>query len=309
MKKAFIFPGQGAQVAGMGKDIAEAYPEAAAIYKRADEVLGYEISKYCFEGPQEELNLTNISQPAIFVTSAAILEVVRTRTDASADVCAGLSLGEYSALYAAGMLSFEDALTLVQKRGEAMQKAADESNGTMVSVLNLDAEKIPEVLERAAQGEILVAANYNCPGQIVLSGEPDACRRAATVAEELGAMKTVELAVAGAFHSPLMQPAADALKEALENTQIAFAGAKAVIANYNADYYKSAEQVKDGLCVQLTGSVLWEKSMAALLEAGVEDFCEIGPGRVLTGLMRKIDRKTKVTNLSTADALAGFIGA
>ena len=173
MKIAFLFPGQGAQTVGMGLQIAQAYPSAAQIFKRANEIVGYDLQKICFEGPQEQLNSTTISQPAIFVTSAALLEVLRTEPETSAlkpDVTAGLSLGEYTALYAAGVMSFEDALTLVQKRGTAMQAAADSTEGSMVSIIGLDEQKAVELCTKAAEGQVLRAVNFNCPGQIVISG-------------------------------------------------------------------------------------------------------------------------------------------
>ncbi|ARN56383.1 ACP S-malonyltransferase [Sedimentisphaera salicampi] len=306
MSIAFIFPGQGSQIVGMGKQTAEDFPEAKEIFQRADEAVGWKVSQYCFEGPQDELNKTSISQPAIFAASVAMLEVIKNRTALKPDVTAGLSLGEYTALYAAGMLSFEDAAVLVQQRGEAMQKAAENSSGSMLSVLKLDEDKVMEVVEKARQGDTLVAANFNCPGQIVLSGSPEACSRAAELASEMGALKTVELAVAGAFHSPLMQPAADALREALNSKEIVLGKAK-VISNASAEYYSSAEHVRDGLCLQLTSSVLWQRCMERLIEDGTDDFYEIGPGRVLTGLMKKIDRKQKVTNLSNAGSIKKFI--
>lgn len=310
MKTAFIFPGQGAQAAGMGKDISDAYPEAAALYKKADEILGYSLSGLCFDGPQEELNTTTVSQPAIFVTSAAILEVLRVRGGSempAADVTAGLSLGEYTALYAAGVMSFENALKLVQKRGQAMQAAADATQGSMVSILRLEGEDLQRLINDAAQGELLVAANFNCPGQVVISGAIGACARAAEMAEKYGAMKAVPLAVAGAFHSEMMSPAADALKQALDTTEILPPSASAVLANVNVEYYKDAADIRSGLCKQLTCPILWQKSMERLLAEGCETFYEIGPGRVLTGLMKKIDRKANVINLSTAEAVKALL--
>ncbi len=294
----------------MGKDIAQRYGCASEIFKKADQVLGYALSELCFEGPQEELNATTISQPAIFVTSAAILEVLRTHGGgkvAAADVAAGLSLGEYTALYAAGVMSFEDGLKLVQKRGQAMQAAADASKGSMVSILRLEGEKLDELIAEASQGELLVAANFNCPGQIVISGTVDACGRAVELAEKYGAMKAVPLAVAGAFHSEMMSPAAAELKAALDSTEIAAPSGIAVLANVDAEYYKDAAAIRLGLCRQLTGAILWQKSMERLLAEGCETFYEIGPGRVLSGLMKKIDRKANVINLSTADALAALL--
>ncbi|MFI4912997.1 MAG: ACP S-malonyltransferase [Sedimentisphaeraceae bacterium JB056] len=311
MKTAYIFPGQGAQVVGMGKDIAQEFPVAAEMFKKADEIVGYGLSDLCFEGPQDKLNTTTVSQPAIFATSAAILEVLRTEAGDkvnAADVTAGLSLGEYTALYAAGLMSFEDGLKLVQKRGEAMQAAADESKGSMVSILRLDEDKLNDLIAEASEGKLLVAANFNCPGQIVISGDIDACSRAVELAEKYGAMKAIQLAVAGAFHSEYMQPASDDLKLALDAADITAPKDTAVIANINAEYYKDAAEVREGLCKQLTSPILWQNCMERLIAEGCESFYEIGPGRVLTGLMKKINRKTKVVNLSTADAVKALIG-
>ncbi len=295
----------------MGKDVASEFPAAADIFKKADEVVGFKLSELCFEGPQDKLNSTTYSQPAIFTISAAILEVLKTEAGDNfkpALVTAGLSLGEYTALYAAKAISFEDGLRLVQKRGEAMQKAAESSDGSMVSVLKLDDDKLDELIEEASQGKLLKAANFNCPGQIVLSGDAQACQRAAKLAEEkYGAMKAVPLAVAGAFHTEYMKPASDALKSALENTEITVPKDVSVIANVSADYYKDASQIRAGLREQLTSPVLWQKCMERLIGEGVENFYEIGPGRVLTGLMKKIDRKKKVINLSTAETVKKLI--
>jgi [acyl-carrier-protein] S-malonyltransferase len=305
MKTAFLFPGQGAQSVGMGRDVSEKYNAAAAVFEKADKILGYSVSDICFNGPEDKLNSTVFSQPAIFTMSAAVLEVIRSIAADSAkpDVCAGLSLGEYTALYAAGRISFEDGLKLVQKRGEAMQEAADASDGGMVSVLKLDDDKLEQVISEASQGELLTAANFNCPGQIVLSGSTGACERAAKLAEQYGALKAVTLKVAGAFHSSMMQPAADKLAEALKDCDIAESSQVPVIANVNAEYYTDAASVRDGLCRQLTQSVLYQKCVERLIADGCENFYEIGPGRVLTGLMKKIDRKKKVINLSNAAAL------
>ncbi len=310
MKTAFIFPGQGAQVVGMGKDIASRFSVADEIFNKANDIVGYDLKSLCFDGPEEKLNSTTISQPAIFTTSVAILEVIRTSDVAEQikpDVTAGLSLGEYTALYAAGRMSFEDALVLVQKRGDAMQAAADASDGAMVSILKLDDAKLDELIKEAAQGELLVAANFNCPGQIVVSGTTDACNRAAKLAEEkYGALKAVVLKVAGAFHSDLMTPAAEELGKALSEAQISD-DALPTLANINAQYYGDADSIRQGLTKQLTQSILWQKSMEKLLEEGFDDFYEIGPGRVLTGLMKKINRKIKVKNLSNVAALEELV--
>lgn len=308
MKTAFLFPGQGAQVAGMGADVAQQFPQAMAIFDKANEILGYDLKNLCFEGPQEELNKTTVSQPAIFTTSAAMLEVIKEKKpDLKPEVTAGLSLGEYTALYAAGVMSFEDGLKLVQKRGDAMQKAADQSKGSMVSILGLEAEKVQQLCEKAKEDQILVPANFNCPGQIVITGQIEACKRAADLAEEFGAMKAIPLAVAGAFHSPMMQPAADELEKALNETELKMGDAK-VIANIKADYYTSTDEIINGLVKQLVQPILWQNCMEKLLDEGFDDFYEIGPGRVLTGLMKKVNRKMKVKNISKADAITELTG-
>jgi len=306
MKTAFLFPGQGAQVVGMGAEIARSFPAAAEIFNKANNIVGFDLSGICFEGPAERLNATAISQPAIFVTSAAILDVLKTNpvtSGISADVTAGLSLGEYTALYAAGVISFEDALMLVEKRGQAMQAAADATEGAMVSIIGLDEEQVSQLCAEASEGELLSAVNFNCPGQIVVSGTKAACKRAEELAPKYGAIKAVPLEVAGAFHTKMMSTAADALKEALQNCKIAEPSETRIIANISAEYYQSAEKIAEGLIKQLTCPILWQKCMERLLADGVERFYEIGPGRVLTGLMRRISRKTKVVNVSNLQAI------
>jgi [acyl-carrier-protein] S-malonyltransferase len=307
MKTAFIFPGQGAQVVGMAADVVGVSPVAAELFARADEIVGYSLSEICFEGPAEDLNSTAISQPAIFVTSAAILACLRsnpTTANIRPDVTAGLSLGEYTALYAAGAISFEDALILVQKRGSAMQAASEATTGGMVSILGLDEEKARQLCAEAAAGDLLEPVNFNCPGQIVLSGTVEACRRAVGLGEKYGAMKTVPLKVAGAFHTEMMTPAAEALKLALDKCKIADQTDIKVIANVDAQFYTNARQIRRGLVNQLVGPVLWQKCVEKLLDKGVETFYEIGPGRVLTGLMKRISRKIKVINISSLESIS-----
>lgn len=305
-KNAFLFPGQGAQVVGMGAEIARSFPAAAETFKRADDIVGYELSRFCFEGPAEQLNTTEISQPAIFVTSVAILEALRDNpatNSVRADVTAGLSLGEYTALYAAGVISFEDGLVLVQKRGQAMQAAADATKGAMVSIIGLDEETVRQLCVEASNGELLEPVNFNCPGQIVISGSKSACQRAEELAAKYGAIKAVRLDVAGAFHTEMMASAAETLRQALSNCEISQPSDVKIIANINADYYPSAEKIAEGLTKQLTCAIYWQKCMERLLADGVEKFYEIGPGRVLTGLMRRISRKTEVINVSSLQAI------
>jgi len=319
MRTAFLFPGQGAQVVGMGREIAQRFDAAARIFEKANAIAGLDLSGICFEGPAEELNTTTVSQPAIFVTSAAILEVVspgdscrRTNPATSgfvADVTAGLSLGEYTALYAAGVISFEDALTLVQKRGQAMQAAADATDGAMVSIIGLDEGKVRQICAEAGDGELLMPVNFNCPGQIVISGNRAACGRAERLAGEYGAIKAVQLEVAGAFHTEMMSSAANTLKEALGKCKISEPLNIKTIANIDAEYYKSAEKIAEGLIKQLTCPILWQKCMEQLIADGVKDFYEIGPGRVLTGLMRRINRKIKVVNISSLQAIEELLNS
>ncbi len=306
MKTAFLFPGQGAQVVGMGAEIARAYPAAAEIFEKANDIAGMDLSDICFNGPADRLNCTTISQPAIFATSAAILEVLRTEPATKAilaDVTAGLSLGEYTALYAAGTISFEDALVLVQKRGAAMQAAADATDGGMVSIVGMDEDAVRKLCEQASQGELLVPVNFNCPGQIVVSGAKTACERAEALAQELGAIKAIRLEVAGGFHTDMMSSAAEALRQALSSCNISEPSPIGTIANISGEYYRSSEEVTEGLAKQLTSPILWQKCMEKLLADGVERFYEIGPGRVLTGLMRRIHRKTRVVNVSSVEAI------
>jgi [acyl-carrier-protein] S-malonyltransferase len=311
MKTAFLFPGQGAQAVGMGGDIIHTFPVAAKIFEEANEVVGFDLGRLCMEGPSEQLHSTIISQPAIFTVSAALLEVFRMEASAGnihPDVTAGLSLGEYTALYAAGVMSFQDGLRLVQKRGRAMQAAADANEGAMVSIIGLDDEKVRWICQEAGQGDLLEPVNFNCPGQVVISGDKGACRRAKDLAVSSGAIKVVRLEVAGAFHTKMMASAAEALAEALIDCTIAEPSRTKTIANINGQYYQTAGQIKEGLVKQLTHPILWQQCMEQLIADGVETFYEIGPGRVLTGLMRRINRKANIVNISSAQAMKELPG-
>jgi len=300
-KTAALFPGQGAQSVGMGRDVAEADAEARAVFDEAHAILGYDLAAICFEGPAERLEVTDIQQPAIFVTSVALWRALQSGPGAiEMDAAAGLSLGEYTALHVAGCLSFKDALELVQHRGRLMQAAADASPGGMVSMLGLTPDRVEALCEEAAEAGLLWAANFNCPGQIVLSGELAACEKAVELAEKYECRAT-PLKVAGAFHSPLMDSAAEALKAILEHTEISEPKVP-VLSNVTAQEHQP-DQIRRRLYEQVSKPVLWQTCMERFLNDGFDSFYEIGPGRVLTGLMRKIDRKQKVVNVSSCPSL------
>lgn len=270
----------------MGKDLAESYPVAADVFKRADAALGYSISEICFSGPEDELKQTINTQPALFVTSAAAFEVAKEKGFSPA-FCAGHSVGEYAALYAAGVFSLEEGVKLVRTRARLMQDAAESNPGTMAAILGLSPEQVSEAVARAAGAGIVTAANFNSPIQTVISGESDAVARASEIASEMGAKRVVALNVSGAFHSPLMQSAADALLEALRAAEIK-APVTPVVANYTADFETTANEVRDNLAKQITGSVRWVESVRKMLDAGADGFVELGSGNVLAGLIKRI---------------------
>jgi len=285
----------------MGKDIADAHPAARRVFDEADRILGMPLSTLCFEGPADRLNATDISQPAIFVTSVAMWHVM-TEKGIAADLppaaMAGLSLGEYTALHLAGFMEFEACLKLVARRGQLMQAAAENTTGGMVSVMNLSEEQTIALCREAAQGEILGPANYNCPGQIVISGAKGACDRAVALAEKHGG-RGIPLVVAGAFHSPLMESAAAGLADPLAAAAINPSQIP-VVSNVTADYHGDPTSVRMRLREQVAQPIRWEASMRRLIADGFGRFVEVGPGRVLSGLMRKIDRSVKMLNYSAA---------
>jgi len=292
-KIALLFPGQGAQYVGMGKDVAETWPQARALYDRADEVLGFALSRVCFEGPQERLTATDVSQPAILVTSLAVLAAMRTTEAGRAlepQAAAGLSLGEYTALVAAGAIGFDDAVRLTHLRGRYMQEACDAEPGGMVSLLGTDEALAEKICGAAREAGRIWPANYNCPGQVVASGTRAACDRAASLAESMGAQRAVPLAVAGAFHSPLMAPARGKLAPELARLQVQELGIP-VVANVTGGYYSGAASVADLLTRQVDGAVRWQQGIERLVADGFDRFVEVGPGRVLTGLLKRIDRR------------------
>lgn len=301
-----IFPGQGAQLVGMGQDVAAAHPAAADTFTEADAILGFKLSELCFAGPEDRLGATDIQQPAIFTTSVAIYRAAAAKgliRDADFAAMGGLSLGEYTALHLAGAISFSDALRLVYRRGQLMQQAALASKGGMVSVMGLDEATVLKVCERVAPQGRVTPANFNCPGQIVISGEQAGCSAALAVIEELSG-KAIPLKVAGAFHSELMKPAADGLRPVLADTALQKPRVR-VIANVDASYHTDPAAMRESLYRQVYNPVRWQGCVERLIADGCNEFREIGPNRVLTGLMRKINRDAKCVNLSKATDLAG----
>jgi len=288
--KAYIFPGQGAQYEGMGKDLYDKYELARKRFAQANEILGFNIAKIMFEGTADELKQTRVTQPAIFLHSVISAELMGD--DFKPDMVAGHSLGEFSALVANKTLRFEDALRLVSKRAEAMQKATELVDSTMSAILNLDDETV-EAVCRKIDG-IVAPANYNCPGQLVISGETDAVKRANEALLEAGARRAVLLPVGGAFHSPLMEPAREELARAIEETEFHTPIAP-VYQNVTASAVTHPDEIKKNLMKQLTAPVRWTQTIQQMIADGATEFVEVGPGKVLLGLLRKIDRNVQGT--------------
>jgi [acyl-carrier-protein] S-malonyltransferase len=300
-KIALIFPGQGSQVVGMGKELAEKYPVARQTFEEADEALGYKLSQLCFEGPEDQLRLTEITQPAILTASIAGLRVLESRIPKPAYV-AGHSLGEYSAHVASGTFSFADALRTVRKRGKYMQEAVPVGVGTMAAILGMELDKVIAVCEEAAQGEVCSAANINSPDQVVISGNTAAVERATRLADERGAKRAKVLPVSAPFHCSLMQPAQDRLQDDLDKVGMQ-KPAYPVACNVDAELVTDDLRALDTLVRQVTGSVRWEQCMRLLIAQGVQTFVEVGPGKVLCGLMRQIDRSKTCLSVSDGPSL------
>lgn len=293
MKTAYVFPGQGAQFSGMGKDLYENNPKAKALFEKANEVLGFDITKIMFEGSDEDLKQTKVTQPAVFIHS--VIQYLCGENTTTPDMVAGHSLGEFSALVAAEVLSFEDALSLVSKRAIAMQKACEINPSTMAAVLGLEDAKIEAICAEITD-DVVVAANYNCPGQLVISGSKAGIEKACELMKAAGAKRALVLPVGGAFHSPLMQPAQDELSAAIEAT--AFNDAKCpVYQNVDAQPYTKAADIKANLNKQLTAPVRWTQTVQNMVADGATSFVESGPGNVLQGLVKKIEKTATTASL------------
>ncbi|MEW6009033.1 MAG: ACP S-malonyltransferase [Candidatus Omnitrophota bacterium] len=295
-KIAYIFPGQGAQYVGMGKDLFEKSSAAKEIFKRADKTLNIPLSEICFNASLEELTHTDICQPAILTVSIAALAALKENSDLSASFAAGLSLGEYSALVASEALSFEDGLTLVRKRGEFMESAAKKTKGKMASVIGLDVS----IIRKACEKNNVFVANLNCPGQVVISGLEDNLKKASEELIKQGALKVIALEVSGAFHSILMKEASDRLEEVLNGYRIKTPKIE-VISNVTAKPVNTPEEIKENLIRQIASSVLWQDSIEYMIKSGVSMFIEIGPGKVLKGLLRRIDPTAQALNIENYD--------
>ena len=284
--KAYVFPGQGAQFIGMGKDLYDASPVAKELFEKANEILGFNITEIMFNGTDEELKETKVTQPAVFLHSTILAKVLGDKFQPN--MVAGHSLGEFSALVASGVLSFEDGLKLVYQRAMAMQEACETEPSTMAAILGMEDEAVEQICESI--DEVVVAANYNCPGQLVISGSEKGIDLAIEKATEAGAKRALKLAVGGAFHSPLMEPAREKLAAAIENTSFSV-GICPIYQNVTATAVTDVNEIKKNLIAQLTAPVRWTQTMNQMIADGCEEVIEVGPGKVLQGLFKKVDRK------------------
>lgn len=306
-KIAFIFAGQGAQYIGMGKDLYENIKESREIFEKADKALGFSISNLCFEGSKEDLDKTENTQPAIVTTSIAALKALEVN-GIKGEVVAGLSLGEYSALVYSGVLEFKDAVKLVKKRGKFMQEAVPEGIGTMAAIMGLDRDKVNEACELSKDAGIIEVANYNCPSQIVIAGEIKAVNAACDKAKELGAKRAMILPVSAPFHTSMLKEAGERLYKELQNMELADMKVP-VMTNVTGDYIKDKGSIKELLRKQVKSSVMWEDIIRGMIRDGINTFIEIGPGKALSGFVKKIDRNVKVLNVEDLKSLNATIEA
>ena len=300
-KVAFVFPGQASQYSGMGKELAEKYPVARAVFEEADKALGFSVSKLCFEGTEDDLKLTANTQPAILTVSVAAARVLAEK-GITPDFVAGHSLGEYSALVAAGSLKFAEAVKSVRKRGTYMQEAVPAGQGAMAAIMGLSPAVVQDACKRAAESEICSPANLNSPEQTVVSGHAGAVKRAVEIASQLGAKRSMVLPVSAPFHSALMMPAQEKLEKDLNAAEFTELQVP-LVTNVDADSIRQGEEARSALIRQVTMPVRWEESMRMLLDEGVNTFVEVGPGRVLTGLMRQIERSVATLNVEDEKSL------
>lgn len=301
-KRAFIFPGQGSQYAGMGKDLADNFKIAADTLAEADDALGFKLSELCFSGPDEELKLTMNTQPAILAVSIAALRVLRVETGLLPDFLAGHSLGEFSALVASGALQLTDALRTVRLRGKFMQEAVPVGVGAMAAILSVDADVLAEICREAEQGEVVAPANFNSPGQIVIAGHASAVNRAIEIAKGRGFRKAMLLPVSAPFHSALMTPAGERLRGVLDAVDISDM-AIPVVTNVEAAPNRDKSRIKELLVTQVSAPVRWDDSVRWMISNGVTSFTEIGPGKVLSGLVKRIDKEVQTFNIEDAKGL------
>ena len=301
-KIAFVFPGQASQYPGMGKELADKYPVARAVFEEADKALGFSISQMCFSGTEEELKQTANTQPALLTCSVAVYRILAEK-GITPDFVAGHSLGEYSALVAAGSLKFADAVQLVRKRGEYMQQAVPAGEGAMAAIMGLSPAVVLDACKRAAEGKVCSAANLNSPEQTVISGDAGAVKRAVEIASQLGAKRAVILAVSAPFHCALMMPAQEKLEKDLRKTDFATLRVP-LVTNVDADTETSGDEAREALIRQVTMPVRWEESVRFLIDEGVNTFIEVGPSRVLTGLLRQIERSVGTLNVEDEKSLA-----